>query len=178
MLWWYILIWRLIGCSYWKLRQIFRRNKYQRRQAVIVSLPTWIGFTKSQRIWTPTIHWNHQNTLLISWDYPFKSSAHVERGSSRSRIKMMQILQFKLQFLRFGSGTQKIFDISGFCGTVRRRYWPWCTVDHSVDGDIVKYPDCKSKIVGLPKTSNTGICSLKSGYKDRAKLLQLWALIY
>jgi hypothetical protein len=47
-----ILIWRLIGCSYWKFRQIFRGNKYQRRQAVIVSLPTWIGFTKSQRIWT------------------------------------------------------------------------------------------------------------------------------
>jgi hypothetical protein len=37
----------------------------------------------------------------------------------------------------------------------------------------VKYPDCKSKIVALPKTSNTGICSLKAGYKDRAKLLQL-----
>jgi hypothetical protein len=54
MLWWYILILRLIGCSYWKLRQIFRENKYQRRQAVIVSLPTWIGYSKSQRIWTFT----------------------------------------------------------------------------------------------------------------------------
>jgi hypothetical protein len=42
---------------YWELRQIFRGNKYQRRQAVIVSLPTWIGFTKSQRIWTITLSW-------------------------------------------------------------------------------------------------------------------------
>jgi hypothetical protein len=68
MLWWYILIWRLIGCSYWKLRQIFRRNKYQRRQAVIIiSLPTWIGFTKSQRIWTTISLAPCSINVLFNW---------------------------------------------------------------------------------------------------------------
>jgi hypothetical protein len=31
----------------------------------------------------PSILWNHQNTLLISWDYPFKAFLHIDLNSPR-----------------------------------------------------------------------------------------------
>jgi hypothetical protein len=34
----------------------------------------------------PTIHWNHQNTLIISLDYPFKSEAFCHALSSALRV--------------------------------------------------------------------------------------------